>query len=142
MTDLRDKFRPSASVKDINQAGNRDPAYEYKNVIHTYKHDPNRIVRYLDMGWEYVEDTETLVDDRDFAPNSKAKKLRPQLITSKTTDKHEQVLMRILRTKRAENQENAKKARENSQQREAVRNGDTVVQEGNNVTITGKELNF
>lgn len=140
MTDLRDKFRPSASIKDINQAADRDPAYDYKNIIHTYKHDPNRVVRYLDLGWEFVETTDTLVDDRDFAPNSKAKKLRPQLVTSKTTDKHEQVLMRILKTKRVENQENARKARENLLSKEAARRGDKVVQDGNNVTITGQEL--
>ena len=137
---MRDKFRPTLFTQNINQVDNYDPAYDYKNVIFTYKHDPGRVSRYLDKGWEVVETTEPSVDDRSFTPNSKEKKLRPQPCITKTTDKHEQVLMRVLKTMRAENQLDAKKGREAMLQRESDRKGEKTVKRGNEVITTGVEL--
>jgi len=138
--EMRDKFRPTLFTQNINQVDNYDPAYDYKNVIFTYKHDPGRVSRYLDKGWEVVETTEPSVDDRSFTPNSKEKKLRPQPCITKTTDKHEQVLMRVLKTMRAENQLDAKKGREAMLQRESERKGEKTVKRGNEVITTGVEL--
>lgn len=138
--EMRDRFRPTLFTQNINQVDNYDPAYDYKNVIFTYKHDPGRVSRYLDKGWEVVETTEPSVDDRSFTPNSKEKKLRPQPCLTKTTDKHEQVLMRVLKTMRAENQLDAKKGREAMLQRESDRKGEKTVKRGNEVITTGVEL--
>jgi len=138
--EMRDKFRPTLFTQNINQVDNYDPAYDYKNVIFTYKHDPGRVSRYLDKGWEVVETTEPSLDDRSFTPNSKEKKLRPQPCITKTTDKHEQVLMRVLKTMRAENQLDAKRGREDMLQRESDRKGEKTVKRGNEVITTGVEL--
>lgn len=137
---LREQFRPTLFTQNIHQVENYDPAYEYKNVIFTYKHDPGRVSRYLDSGWEIVETTKPLRDDRDFKPNSKEEKLRPQPCITKTTDKHEQVLMRVLRTRRAQNQLDKRNTRVQLQQREAQRRGEKVVKRGNEVITKGSEL--
>lgn len=137
---MRDQFRPTLFVQNIHQVENYDPAYEYKNVIFTYKHDPGRVARYLDAGWEIVETTENLRDDRSFSPKSKEDKLRPQPCVTKTTDKHEQVLMRILSTKRAENELEKRKIRERLSLREALKRGDQIEKRGNEVITKGAEL--
>jgi hypothetical protein len=137
---MRDQFRPSLFVQNIHQVENYDPAYEYKNVIFTYKHDPGRVSRYLEAGWEIVETTENLRDDRSFSPKSKEDKIRPQPCVTKTTDKHEQVLMRILRTKRAENELEKRNMREQLSLREAKKRGDKIEKRGNEVITKGAEL--
>lgn len=137
---MKETFRPNLFVKSIHQVENRDPAYEYKNVIFTYKHDPNRVSRYLDKGWEVVETTEELMDDRDFSPKNTKEKLRPQPCISKTRDKHEQVLLRILKTARAENQDKSKQERELLSLRQAQARGDTVTRKGNEILTRGSEL--
>lgn len=139
---MKETFRPNLFVKNIHQVIDRDPAYEYKNVIFTYKHDPTRVNRYLEQGWEIVETTQPLEDDRDFSPTDKKEKLRPQPCITKTRDKHEQVLMRILSTKRAENQLKAKKQRDELSARQSRARGETVTRNGNEVITRGSELNI
>lgn len=138
--DLRKQFRPKLFTQNIHQVENYDPAYEYKNVIFTYKHDPGRVDRYLDNGWEIVETTEPTIDDRSFVPNSKEKKVRPQPCITNTTDGHEQVLMRCLKTRRAENEKNKKQTAEMLRLREAQRRGDKIEKKGNEIITTGAEL--
>lgn len=137
---LREQFRPTLFIQNIHQVENYDPAYDYKNVIFTYKHDPGRVARYLDAGWEIVETTAPTRDDRAFTPNSKESKLRPQPCVTKTTDKHEQVLLRILKTTRAQNETDKKESREQLRLREAQRRGDKIVKRGNEVITKGTEL--
>lgn len=138
---LREQFRPTLFTQNIHQVENFDPAYNYKNVIFTYRSDPGRVDRYLDMGWEIVETTENLKDDRSFTPNSKEdKKLRPQPCVTKTTDKHEQVLMRILKSKWEQNQIDKKKTNEALRLREAKRRGDRIEKRGNEIITHGSEL--
>lgn len=139
---MKETFRPNLFVKNIHQAVDRDPAFEYKNVIFTYKHDPNRVQRYMEAGWEVVETTEQLADDRDFSPKDTKEKLRPQPCISKTRDKHEQVLMRVLKTTRAENQLKAKSEREMLSARQAQLRGDKVTRKGNEIFTQGSELNI
>jgi hypothetical protein len=139
---LKESFRPNLFVRNIHQVVDRDPAYEYKNVIFTYKHDPARVSRYLDRGWEVVETTEHLSDDRDFSPKDTKEKLRPQPCITKTRDKHEQVLMRILATKRKENQLADKEARDNIQLRQSQQRGETTSRKGNEIITRGSELNI
>lgn len=139
---MKETFRPNLFVKNINQVVDRDPAFEYKNVIFTYKHDPSRVQRYLEAGWEVVETTEPLEDDRDFSPTDKKEKLRPQPCITKTRDKHEQVLLRVLRTRRADNQLKAKSERELLSARQAKARGDTVTRKGNEIFTQGSELNI
>lgn len=139
---MKEQFRPNLFVKNINNALDQDPAYEYKNVIFTYKHDPKRVGRYMDAGWEVVETTEDLADDRDFSPKDKKEKIRPQPCITKTRDKHEQVLMRILKTQRVENQLKAKEERETLSARQSKQRGDTVTKNGNEVHTRGSELNI
>lgn len=137
---MKESFRPNLFVKNINQVVNRDPAYEYKNVIFTYKHDPGRVSRYLEAGWEVVETTERLADDRDFTPTDTKEKLRPQPCITKTRDKHEQVLMRILKTKRADNELEKRKEREAYRVRESKQRGERVERRGNEVITHGSEI--
>lgn len=139
---MKEKFRPSLFVKNIHQVTNRDPAFEYKNVIFTYKHDPDRVNKYISAGWEVVETTEPLEDDRDFTPTDKKEKLRPQPCISKTRDKHEQVLMRILKTQRADNQIKAKRERDEMSARQSRSRGETVTRNGNEIFTRGSELNI
>ena len=138
--DLREQFRPTLFTQNIHQVDNYDAAYDYKNVIFTYKHDPGRVARYLDAGWEIVETTAPLRDDRSFSLTSKEEKLRPQPCVTKTTDKHEQVLLRILRTRHEQNQLDKKNTREQLRLREAQRRGDKIVKRGNEVITKGAEL--
>lgn len=139
---MKETFRPNLFVKNINQVIERDPAYEYKNVIFTYKHDPSRVSRYIDLGWEVVETTERLEDDRDFSPKDTKEKIRPQPCITKTRDKHEQVLMRILKTQRAENTLKSKKEREMLSARQSQLRGETVTRKGNEIFTQGSELNI
>jgi hypothetical protein len=139
---MRESFRPNLFVKNINQVVDRDPAFEYKNVIFTYKHDPNRVSRYLEAGWEVVETTEPLADDRDFSPKDTKEKLRPQPCVTKTRDKHEQVLMRVLKSVRAENQMKGKKEREALSARQSQQRGETVTRKGDEIFTKGSELNI
>lgn len=139
---MKETFRPNLFVKNINQVIERDPAYEYKNVIFTYKHDPSRVSRYMDLGWEVVETTERLEDDRDFSPKDTKEKIRPQPCITKTRDKHEQVLMRILKTQRAENTLKSKKEREMLSARQSQLRGETVTRNGNEIFTKGSELNI
>lgn len=136
----KESFRPNLFVKQIHQVVDRDPAYEYKNVIFTYKHDPNRVSRYMDAGWEVVETIESLADDRDFSIKDTKEKIRPQPCITKTKDKHEQVLMRILKTARAENQAKSKAEREQLQLRQSQQRGETVTKKGNEVFTKGSDL--
>lgn len=137
---LRAQFRPTLFTQNIHQVENYDPAYLYKNVIFTYRHDPSRVDRYLDAGWEIVETTTPTRDDRSFTPNSKEEKLRPQPCITKTTDKHEQVLMRCLKSRWDQNQIDKKKEREMLRLREAQRRGDKITKRGNEVITSGAEL--
>lgn len=139
---MKETFRPNLFVKNINQVVDRDPAYEYKNVIFTYKHDPGRVSRYMEAGWEVVETTERLEDDRDFSPKDTKEKLRPQPCITKTRDKHEQVLMRVLKTRRAENNLKAKQEREMLSARQSKLRGETVTRKGNEIFTKGSELNI
>lgn len=138
--DLRAQFRPTLFTQNIHQVEDYDPAYEYKNVIFTYRHDPSRVDRYVKEGWEVVETTAPLRDDRSFSPSEKKEKIRPQPCITKTRDKHEQVLMRILKTKRAENQLRNKDERERLSLRDSQKRGEKVIKRGNEVITTGTEL--
>lgn len=139
---MKESFRPNLFVRNINQVVERDPAYEYKNVIFTYKHDPGRVARYVEAGWEVVETTERLEDDRDFSPKDTKEKLRPQPCITKTRDKHEQVLLRVLKTTREANQLKSKSARELAQLRQSQRDGETVTRKGNEIITRGSEINI
>ena len=140
MNKYREQFRPKNYVENINQVENYDPKFEYKNVITTYRHDPGRVLRYMDAGWEVVETTDNLVDDRSNSPKEK-KKIRPQASISTTKDGHEQVLMRILKTKRAENELAKKNKRKLAQTQQAQRRGEQITEEGDNVKIVAPEVN-
>lgn len=139
---MRESFRPNLFVKEIHQVVEKDPAYEYKNVIFTYKHDPGRVSRYLENGWEVVETTEHLADDRDFSIKETKEKLRPQPCITKTKDKHEQVLMRILKTTRADTQIKNKQKREELSARLSKQRGETVTRQGNEIITRGSDINI
>lgn len=139
--DLRNKFRPRLFVQNIHQLENYDPAYEYKNVIFTYRHDPGRVQRYLENGWEIVESTEHTVDDRSFTPNSKEDNLRPQPVTSTTRDGLEQVLMRCLKTRREDNEAKKRQTREDLMDQQARRRGGRIERKGNEIITREAEIN-
>jgi hypothetical protein len=138
---LRDRFRPTLFAQNIHQLESYDPAYEYRNVIFTYRHAPDNVDVHLNRGWEIVETTSSTVDDRSFTPNSKEKKLRPQPCVTKTRDKHEQVLMRILKTTRMQNNIDDNDERKRLNLQDAKRRGDKIVKRGNETIIKGAELN-
>lgn len=136
----RVKFRPVPYVQEIHQAQDRDPAYTYRNVIITYKHDPTRVQQFLDAGWEIVETVNPNKDDRSFGGNSKEDKLRPQMLVETTSDGHEQILMRILTSRWDQNQLDSKHKREQARVRDAQRRGEKITKRGNEVITTGSEL--
>lgn len=104
---------------------------------------PKRVERYLDAGWEIVETTENLKDDRSFTANSKKEeKLRPQACISTTSCGHKQILMRILKTRHVENQLNKKQERDNLSLQNSRKNGETVTRKGNEVITRGSEVSF
>lgn len=139
-TTQRVQFRPVPYVQEIHQVQDRDPAFTYKNVIISYKTDPQRVTKYLQQGWEIVEATAPNKDDRSFTPNSKEAKLRPQMCVETTTDGHEQILMRILKTTWDKNQLDKKSNREQLRLQEAKRRGEKIVRRGNEVITKGTEL--
>ena len=140
---FRKQFRPELDVNDILQWVDQDPAYHYKNVIMDYKGEgAKRVERYIDAGWEPIETTGTLKDDRTFTANSKESKLRPQFCISTTSDGHKQILMRILKEQHAENQLKKKQARDDLSMQNARRNGDTITKRGNEVITRGSEVSF
>lgn len=139
--EFRKQFRQPLYVQNIHQLTEYDSAYDYKNVIFTYRNKPGRIDKYLDLGWEIVESTDHLKDDRSFTPNSKKEKLRPQEIITTTTDGHKQVLMRIPKKLREENRTKLMEADHAARVAEAERRGDKVKKVGNQVKTVGKELN-
>lgn len=138
---LRIQFRPVPYIQDIHQTQDREDGFQYKNVIISYKHDPSRVQKYLEAGWEIVETTAPSKDDRLFTPNSKEEKLRPQMRVETTSDGHEQILMRILSSKWEQNQLDKKNHREQSRLREAQRRGDKIAKRGNEIITTGTEIN-
>jgi hypothetical protein len=139
---FRKQFRPELDVNDILQWVDQDPAYEYKNVIMDYKGEgAKRVERYIDAGWEPMETTESLKDDRAFTANSKESKLRPQFCISTTSDGHKQILMRIHKEQRARNELQKKADRELLRLREAQRRGDKITRRGNEIITTGAEIN-
>jgi hypothetical protein len=140
---FRKHFRPELDVNDILQWVDQDPAYQYKNVIMDYKIEgPKRVERYMDAGWEPVETTGVLKDDRSFTANSKEGKLRPQYCISTTSDGHKQILMRILKTKHAENQLQKKQERDDLSLRNSRRDGETITRKGNEVITRGSEISI
>lgn len=139
-TKIRQQFRPIPKVEDIHTPYEMDSAFMYKNVIITYSNDPTRMRKYLEAGWEIVETTNPNIDDRDFTPNSKKEKLRPQMLVETTKDGHEQVLMRILKSKWEQNQIDKKNKRENERAIESQRRGDRIVRRGNEIITKSMEL--
>jgi hypothetical protein len=139
---FRKQFRPELDVNDILQWVDRDEAYEYKNVIMDYKTEgAKRIERYMDAGWEPMETMENLKDDRSFTANSKEGKLRPSYCISTTSDGHKQILMRILKTRRAENELQKKDVRDALRTQESKRRGESVSRKGNEEITRGSEVN-
>ena len=140
---FRKQFRPELDVNDILQWIDQDPAYHYKNVIMDYKIEgAKRVERYIDAGWEPIETTGALKDDRTFTANSKEDKLRPQFCISKTSDGHKQILMRILKTQHEQNQLDKKKARDNLSLQNSRKHGETVTRKGNEIITRGSEVSF
>lgn len=141
--EFRKQFRPELDVNDILQWLDQDPAYQYKNVIMTYKTEgAKRVERYIDAGWEPVKTTESLKDDRSFTANSKESKLRPQYCISTTSGGHKQILMRILKTQYEENQLKKKQARDDLSLRNSRKHGETVTRKGNEIITRGSEVSF
>jgi hypothetical protein len=140
---FRKQFRPELDVNDILQWVDQDPAYHYKNVIMDYKTEgAKRVERYIDAGWEPIETTDDLKDDRTFTANSKEKKLRPNFCISTTSCGHKQILMRILKTQHEANQLKKKEDRENLSLQNSKRNGETVTRKGNEIITRGSEVSF
>ena len=103
---------------------------------------PKRIERYIDMGWEPVESTEALKDDRTFSANSKESKLRPNYCISTTSCGHKQLLMRILKSDYANNQLKKKQDRDDLSLRNSRRDGETITRKGNEIITRGSEVSF
>ena len=140
-TKTKETFRPALFVQDIHQVVDQDPAFEYKNVITNFRHETNRVQRYLDAGWEIVMTTTPSKDDRAFTPNSKDEKLRPQEYRTTTRDGQTQILMRCLRTVRAENEKAKKQYNDDMALAVNKRRGAETVVKGNEVITREAEIN-
>lgn len=137
----RVQFRPVPYIEEIHQAQDRDPAYRYKNVIITYRSDPNRVQRYLKRGWEIVQTTKPNIDDRSNSAASKSEKLRPQMLVETTNDGHEQILMRILWSLDEKNQLGDKEHREKQKYMDAKKRGEKITKRGSEIITEGSEVN-
>jgi len=72
----------------------KDPNYFHKLVIYTYKHDPYRVQKLLENGWEIVYAEGSELDDRGSGNKAKTNgKSSPILIDKKSG--HKAVWMRI-----------------------------------------------
>lgn len=145
MSNIKDKFRkqfrPELGVDDILQWVDQEPGYQYKNVRIDMKGEgPRRIERYVDAGWEPVETTDALKDDRSFTPNSKDKKLRPNYCMSTTTDGCKQILMRIPVEQYEKNQQKKAAERAALHNRQLKDRGDKSQKTAEGETILGSEL--
>ncbi len=95
---LRENFRPKLRVNEIAQITKSDPHHIYKCVRYDERFDPNaeRVDKYCDRGWEIVNSTQQLADDRKNAPGvDKEDALRQKPVTKPGKDGAMFVLMRI-----------------------------------------------
>lgn len=133
-------FRPSFVVDAIATALRKpDPLYQYKRVISDYKHDPWRVERMLDEGWEIVISDQKMLDDRKNTPdNDSDDKLRSTPVTKKTRDGHTLVLMRCLKATFDKLEAAEEKTRQD--RLDAMRQHRQRVS-GNEVRVTDSEIN-
>ncbi len=105
----RPKFRPNFIIDDIAVAmKNPDPNYSYVGVIYDRgvhrNENPYDVEQHEAKGYEVVYSTERWTDDRKNSPdNSTEDHSVPKPCIKKTAQGETYVLMRILKTKEAEN---------------------------------------
>lgn len=95
--EVREYFRNKLKVGSILNV-TKEKGYQYRWVITTYDHDPDRTARFMDMGWDVVYDELDVNDDRAFAPESKGERdkfARIKPLTKKMKGGHSAILMRI-----------------------------------------------
>lgn len=102
--EIREYFRGKLRVNSIAKIS-EDANCEYKFVITTYDHDPERALRYMDQGWDVVYEESAPLDDRAFVPDKensdKFGRLKP--ITKRLKGGHSAILMKITKDQRKEN---------------------------------------
>lgn len=138
---LRESFRPALQVQSIAQLKKQNPNLMYHAVRYDTHLDPDgsRIDKWLDKGWSIVSTKENLEDDRSLAPKSKEDdklRVKPLTFKGKGNTGAEFVYLSIPKNDFKANQE-ARMSREMAgfEARQKVK---TI---GNNVHITGNELN-
>lgn len=136
-------FRPAIDISNIHQVAeeDRDPNYFYKYVSLDYRHDKNRVKRYLNMGWEIVETTKQTLDDRSFTPNTKEEKLRPQPDVITTRDGVRMMLLRITHEQKAQNEADKAAHQDLLHKKQLAARGGRQVQKGNDIRTIEAEVN-
>lgn len=92
------KYNPNTKIS-------QEPGKQYKWVITTYEHDPERAVRYIDKGWDVVYDG----DESDVA------RIKP--ISKNMKGGHKAILMSISREQFLKNQTDRAKAEKERHER-------------------------
>lgn len=109
---FRDTFRQSLNVKNIHVLPKHLQWEGYTNrpVIYTYRHDPERINRFLDNGWTIITAKANEIDDRSVATKAE-KAVRDKPIECVYNSGHKAVWMRISNEKLQEREIEKRKKR-------------------------------
>jgi len=139
---VREDFRGKLNISEVARV-KQDPNYVYKLVIHTYDHDPARVDRYIEAGWDVVSSEQSVEDKRSHVPdNSDESSLRqkPVLKRLRGSGGHTAVLMRIKKDLYAANQ--LKKAERDAERQRRATTKNRVSKDGNSIKITEPEIDF
>lgn len=136
--DIRAQFRNSLNISEVNKV-KKDPNYEYKLVITTYEHDPDRVGRYMDNGWDIVFSEDSISDERTNIASEKSSEGRIRPVTKRLKGGHQAVLMRCSKERRQQN-EAAKTARDKEAFLKA--SGRKIRKEGSNIIVQESDINL
>lgn len=131
-------FQPKFT-KDAVASFKKDPNRVYKVVIYTYDHDPERVQRYLDMGWEVVTSTSTIPSEGSLLIKDQENLVTPSPVQKHFRKGHSGVLMSISKDQWTQNVKIREKERMERYLASANRK---TKRQGNNLIITESDINL
>lgn len=111
-TNFRDVFRQTLDIKNIHALPKWlvEDGLVYRPVIYTYKHDPERISKFIERGWDFVVADANDIDDRSAATKAE-KNVRAKPVECKYSSGHKAVWMKITQEKLAQREVEKRKER-------------------------------
>ena len=97
---FRDVFRQVLDVKNIHALPEwlKEDGFVYRPVIYTYKHDPLRINRFVELGYDFVVACADDIDERPAATKAETN-TRAKPVECKYQSGHKAVWMKVSREK-------------------------------------------